>query len=270
MRLPVLNADSPLSWKESHRHDLEEIFGPVSSLGYRYAYENRRRHTLNFIRDAVPPSGEILDIAGAQGNFSIALAELGYQVTWNDLREELADYIRLKADDSALKRIHFAPGNAFELGYKERFDCVLITEIIEHVAHPDEFLRSAANMVRPGGHIVMSTPNGAYFGNKLPRFSACQDPSIYEHLQFKPNSDGHIFLLWPDEVRRMGEAAGLVCRKHKLFTTPLTNGFLKTRFLLSLLPKSCIFLLERATILLPAWINTRLMLSSATLFQKAS
>jgi 2-polyprenyl-3-methyl-5-hydroxy-6-metoxy-1,4-benzoquinol methylase len=40
------------------------------------------------------------------------------------------------------------------------FDAVLITEVIEHVAHPDEFLAKTAALVKPHGSIVLTTPNG--------------------------------------------------------------------------------------------------------------
>lgn len=42
---------------------------------------------------------------------------------------------------------------------------VLMTEIIEHVAHPDEFLTRIASLVRPGGWVIITTPNGGYWRN---------------------------------------------------------------------------------------------------------
>ena len=185
----------PESWKLSYVYDLEEVYGEISNRGYAYAYRERRQHTLDLVADVLPPGARILDIAAAQGNFSLALAEMGYHVTWNDLRAELADYVRLKYERGDLD---FSPGNAFDLKFDEPFDAVLITEVIEHVAHPDQFLANTARLVRTGGYIVLTTPNGAYFRNTLPRFSDCVDPTIYEGGQFKPNADGHIFLLHPD------------------------------------------------------------------------
>jgi 2-polyprenyl-3-methyl-5-hydroxy-6-metoxy-1,4-benzoquinol methylase len=108
------------------------------------------------------------------------------------LRADLADYVRLKYETGS---ITFAPGNAFELALAERFDAVLATELIEHVAHPDEFLRQLAGLARPGGVLIVTTPNGAYFRNKLPRFSDIPDPSVLEQSQFQPGTDGHLFVL---------------------------------------------------------------------------
>src|SRR5689334_17797222 len=86
----------PASWKGSYKYDLEEIYGKVTHLGYVNGYKNRREQTLRLLREVLPPGATVLDIAAAQGNFSLALAERGYKVIWNDLREELADYVRLK------------------------------------------------------------------------------------------------------------------------------------------------------------------------------
>jgi 2-polyprenyl-3-methyl-5-hydroxy-6-metoxy-1,4-benzoquinol methylase len=248
------NSDWPKSWRESYAYDLEEIYGEISNPGYAYAYDNRRRRTLQLIREVLPAGARILDIAGAQGNFALALAELGYDVTWNDLRADLTDYVRQKQEQGTIR---FAPGNAFELNFPSRFDGILVAEIIEHVAHPDEFLIKAAKLVRSGGYIVMSTPNGAYFRNHLPKFSDCIDPSVYEAVQFKPNSDGHIFLLHPDEIRLLAKAAGLKIDRLELITNPLTNGHIKTQPLLRVLPRRLVFGIETMTQRLPRPIARR-------------
>ena len=255
----------PESWKYSYPYDLEEVYGEISNRGYAYAYDNRRRETLRLLTDVVPRGARVLDIAAAQGNFSLTLAEIGYAVTWNDLREDLAGYTRLKYEHGD---IQFAPGNAFELEFRVPFDAVLITEVIEHVAHPDEFLAQSARLVRPGGHIVMTTPNGAYFRNPLPRFSDCPDPGVYDSVQFQPNSDGHIFLLHPDEIRPLAGRAGLEVEEITLFTNPLTHGHLKTRRLLDLLPRAVINIAEAATRQLPEPVGRRLLLQMAVRFRK--
>jgi 2-polyprenyl-6-hydroxyphenyl methylase/3-demethylubiquinone-9 3-methyltransferase len=262
----VIPQDSwPEAWRYSYPYDLEEIYGEPSCYGYAYAYQNRRRHTLHMIEEVLPKGATILDVAAAQGNFTLSLAEMGYEVTWNDLRADLADYVRLKHETGV---VHYAPGNAFELGFDGQFDCVLITEIIEHVAHPDEFLRKVAAMVKPGGYVVMSTPNGRYFINDLPKFTDCPDPSVFESQQFKPNSDGHIFLLWPDEIRPLGSAAGLVLEKHECFTNLLTAGHLKTELLLKCLPRSVVESIENATSSLPAAARSKVTTSSSTRYRK--
>ncbi len=253
----------PDSWKLSHHYDLLEQPGAEDRTGYVYTYRERWKRTLALVKRAAPPPATVLDVAAAQGNFSLALAELGYDVTWNDLRVELADYVRLKYDRGNL---HYAPGNAFELGFRECFDVVLITEVIEHVAHPDAFLTQIAQMVRPGGHVVLTTPNGAYFRNRLPRFSDHPDPSRFESMQFQPDSDGHIFLLHEDEIRALADQSGLDVVELQMFANSLTNAHLKTAPLLRVLPSGVVNVIERATETLP--FRSRLHTSIAVLLRK--
>lgn len=255
----------PESWKYSYPYDLEEVYGQVSCHGYAYAYENRRCKTLALVEEVVPPGSRILDVAAAQGNFSLALAERGYRVTWNDLRADLVDYVKLKHEHGD---ITFAPGNVFELEFDHAFDCVVATEVIEHVAHPDEFLKKLSQMVRPGGYLVLTTPNGAYFRNDLPRFSECDDPSVFESVQFKPNADGHIFLLWPDELERLAEQAGWMLERRAVFTTPLTNGHVKLGIALRVLPRRVVFAVEGLASHLPLWLKHKLMVHAAARFRR--
>ena len=259
------NESWPQSWRDSYFYDRSEIYGDISHYGYAYAYENRRRATLRLLTEVLSPGASILDIAAAQGNFSLALAELGFDVTWNDLRAELADYVRSKHERG---QIHFALGNAFELSFPSLFDAVLITEIIEHVAHPDDFLAKAAALVRPGGYIVMTTPNGGYFKNRLPKFSECADPAVFESVQFKPNADGHIFLLHATEIEPLARSAGLTVEKIALFTNPLTAGHMKAEHLLKVLPRAAVFLAETLTRVLPDALKRRLLVQMAVRFRK--
>ena len=124
MKRVYLEETWPDSWKASYPYDLQEVYGEVTDHGYAYAYDNRRRQTLRLLTEVLEPGARILDVAAAQGNFSLVLAEMGYRVTWNDLRTELADYVRLKHERGV---IEFAPGNAFELSFPALFDAVLIS-----------------------------------------------------------------------------------------------------------------------------------------------
>jgi 2-polyprenyl-3-methyl-5-hydroxy-6-metoxy-1,4-benzoquinol methylase len=259
------SASWPESWKRSYSHDLLEIYGDASHRGYSYAYAVRREQTLRMIDKAIRPPATILDVAAAQGNFSLLLAELGYEVTWNDIRRELADYVRLKYESGT---VHFAPGNMFELDLQETFDVILITEIIEHVAHPDRFLGRVARMVKRGGYIVMTTPNGGYFRNKLPKFSTFRDPSSFDSSQFKPDADGHIFLLHLDEVEALAVTVGLSLREFQLFTNVLTNGHMKSNALLRILPRRWIERIEEWTQTWPLPLRIRFNTGMAVLMQR--
>ena len=263
MRQPNYSDNWPEDWKISHHYDLLEVYGESNPDGYAYAYANRRKHTLELIQSIALPKARILDVAAAQGNFSIALAELGYEVTWNDLRENLAEYTKLKQERGI---IHYKPGNIFELDFESYFDIALITEIIEHVAHPDDFLRKISKMVKPHGYVVMTTPNGEYLLNSLPRFSDHPNPAQFDTVQFQPNSDGHIFLLHQDEIETLAQQSGLKIIETRFFTNPLTNGHLKLASLLKVIPRSWINAFEYLTASSPIVIKKKIHVGMAVLF----
>lgn len=269
MKKVTFDSNWPESYKVSYNYDLLEIYNevPKKFLGYTYHYLLRYDATLDLIKKYAKQGGSILDVAAAQGNFSLALAELGYDVTWNDLRSELVDYVKLKYEKG---KINFAPGNVFELGFKDKFDVVLVTEIIEHVAHPDDFLSKIAEMIKPGGFIVMTTPNGAYFLNDLPKFSDHPDPSIFESVQFKPNSDGHIFLLYREELYTFAKKTNLNLLETKFYSNFISSGHLKSSLLLPFIPKALLNLFEKIVQKSPLFIKKKISTGIAAVFQKTN
>jgi 2-polyprenyl-3-methyl-5-hydroxy-6-metoxy-1,4-benzoquinol methylase len=249
MRLPVRESTWPDEWLRCYHYDRLELLASDREsagheIGYCRAYRERFTRTLAAVERSAPPGSSVLDVAGAQGNFSLALAERGYHVTWNDLREDLIPYVRAKHERGDVR---YAAGNVFELEFAEGFDLVLATEIIEHLAHPDRFVARLATLVRPGGSIVLTTPNGSYWRNKLPRFTECANPEQFEQFQFKPDADGHIFLFSADDIRLVAADAGLVVETASLFTNPLTRGALRLDRLLPYVPEPVVRLGERIT-----------------------
>lgn len=265
MKKISISGNVPESWKLSYQYDCLEIYGSKERLGYSYAYKNRRRKTLETIQRLVKPGDRILDLAAAQGNFTLALAELGYEMTWNDLRGELVDYVKQKQETGT---VNYAVGNAFELNFDGAFDLVLVAEVIEHMAHPDEFLEKVASLVKPGGYVVMTTPNGGYFRNKLPRFSDFQDTSQFEAMQFQPDGNGHIFLLHRDEIEKLSRNTSLILKDIYFFTNPLTNGHLKLEVLLKILPEKIVEALDGFTSHLPSAIAINLNIHTLAVLQK--
>jgi 2-polyprenyl-3-methyl-5-hydroxy-6-metoxy-1,4-benzoquinol methylase len=265
MRSPEPSADWPDSWKLSFSHDRLELYGEDPRSAYAASYRQRWRHTLALIREAASPGARVLDVAAGQGNATLALAELGYRVTWNDYRADLIPYVRSKYERGD---VEYVAGNIFDLEFEEPFDLVLAAEVVEHVAHPDRFLEKLSTLIKPEGTIVLTTPNGEYFRNRLPKFAECADPSMFESVQFQPDGDGHIFLLYPDELAMLAEQAGLRVVRNLFFNNTLTSGGLMTRKILPLVPARAVETIEAVTAAFPVSMARRVHTAMAAILRR--
>jgi SAM-dependent methyltransferase len=97
----------------------------------------------------------ILDIGGGNGSqLAIPLADSGYQVTAIDPHQPSIEHGRRLA--AAVKFHH---GSISDLP-PTKFECVIISEVLEHVDEPELLLRMALPYLAKSGILVITVPNG--------------------------------------------------------------------------------------------------------------
>ncbi len=114
-----------------------------------------------FDRDPQAPRAleglRILDVGCGGGLLSEPLARMGAQVVGVDAAERNIPVARLHAERMGLE-IDYRAGTVEALAEAgELFDAVVCLEVVEHVAHLADFVKSCAEVVRPGGILVAST-----------------------------------------------------------------------------------------------------------------
>ena len=104
----------------------------------------------------IPGDASVLDVGAGAGAFSKRLADLGYKVTALDCDPEKwlpteIPFLRLDIDAGIASSVN------------DVFDAVCCLEVIEHVENPWNLLREIYSVVKPGGYLLLSTPNVTSF-----------------------------------------------------------------------------------------------------------
>lgn len=101
----------------------------------------------------------ILDIGCGGGILSEPLARLGGEVVGIDPATENVEVARLHAQQSGLAIDYRATTAEALADAGEKFDIVIASEVVEHVADLPLFVKRACEMVKPGGFMAVTTIN---------------------------------------------------------------------------------------------------------------
>lgn len=242
IRLPSVSELSSPSQEKLRQHDLAELHRSSDdpfAFGYvtRLAMIARLVDQYTSLRNA-----RILDAACAQGNVALILAAKGYVSTGIDLRTEFVEYARLKDTEN---RVDWVVGSVMKLPLRtECIDVVILGEIMEHVAYPENLFGEAARVLVPNGTLVATTPNGDFVRSGLRTLADVADRQRIAQLEFKPDADGHLYLPTREEVILLGTGAGLVFREHHYYQTTPVTGWPKMQRLVRRLGVGCRLSLE--------------------------
>lgn len=128
----------------------------------------------------------------------------------------------------------------------EFFDAVIIGEIIEHIFDTDFFLEEIKRILKPGGRIVISTPNVASFGRRLLLFFGINP--IIEASPNEADSSGHVRYFTTKSLSQLLKKHNFRIVKYKSdYVNFSKNGSVKSSFLAKIFPKlgtSIVFLCE--------------------------
>lgn len=184
-------------------HDLNELNSTDKSSIQRIFYKEHMALVLNIIKNNILKEGsthkniKVLDVACAQGNCSITLAEMGCTVFATDLNMNFLTYANIK-DDKNL--VEFICCNGFSMPFKESsFDLIILGELLEHVAYPENLIDDTNRFIKKNGHLLITTPNGNNLLNKLPNLSDISNRETLISKQFGPDAKDHLFLLTKEE-----------------------------------------------------------------------
>jgi len=138
--------------------------------------------------------GKLLDVGAGDGTLASRLRTEGFQVSAVDLITR----------DFQPRDIEIRVGNLNSgIPYADgEFDAAVATEVIEHLENPWMFIRELHRITRPGGTVVISTPN---MDSVFVRAWFALTGRLYNFMEASYRSIGHISPIYLWNLKRMIE-----------------------------------------------------------------
>ncbi len=202
-------------WDKSGKFKPLHEFNPIRILHLKRKIEERF---------AKISGVKILDVGCGGGLVAEPFAVAGADVTAIDASERNIQVAKIHAEKSGLK-IDYQVSTAEELnekltrGFTEGFNVVLALEIIEHVADPEGFIQSLANLTNKDGLVFVATINRNLKSLALAKIA------VEYLLRWLPigTHDWKKFLK-PSEVNSYAEKAGLKLKELRGFEYNIINS----------------------------------------------
>lgn len=141
---------------EQYGTDGHEVKDPTR---FMIMYEGQLKEMVSMI----PPMQNILDVGAGDGILAGLLLKDAKTLTALDISMK-----RIKRCAETYKKGHFIVADAEELPFRRGiFDCIVASELIEHLIEPERFLLSSHHVLKRGGSLIISTPSALFYENNL-------------------------------------------------------------------------------------------------------
>ncbi|MCX5704349.1 MAG: methyltransferase domain-containing protein [Candidatus Omnitrophica bacterium] len=158
--------------------------GPFSGVVAELSYQKRISFTLKFI----PDSSTILDFGCGDGRVTKDILTRAKKVVAIDISEKAIEVAKKFNNHPNIKYINTT---IEDFSSEEKFDAVIMFEIIEHIYDPKSIFHKAKNLLKEDGVIILSTPNFLRLTRRVKRLYGIK------HIR-----------------RRMGKDADRICCDH--------------------------------------------------------
>jgi SAM-dependent methyltransferase len=102
----------------------------------------------------------VVDVGCGHGSITLPLAALGCRVDGVDLLESNIEKARRDAESQGAENVTFVQGDAMTFGDADAYDVVIASEIVQVIPTPERFVANLARIVKPGGWVILTSPNG--------------------------------------------------------------------------------------------------------------
>lgn len=142
-------------YSDDNKYFFKSIADEFEQLDNQYDVTTRKNLVFNeFLSNMQLENMVILDAGCGYGAFSMELAKSTSRLVSSDLIYELTSKTVNKTKESGVV------SDALSLPFFDNsFDLVVTSEMVEHTPNPEEVIFELIRVLKPGGHIVLTTPN---------------------------------------------------------------------------------------------------------------
>lgn len=181
---------------------------PITEYGYNNAEYKTPQYLLDGVERALAPlyaagSRTLIEIGCGTGYTAARLAAKGWQVRATDIS---SDGIAIANSTYGESGVRFEAASIYDRDLSSRFgtfDVLLAIEVIEHLQLPRELLLRAAELLNPGGAVILTTPYHGYLKNLALSVTNRWD----RHFAVEWDA-GHVRFFSPAALTRMAYGCG--------------------------------------------------------------
>ena len=156
--MPVIEQIKPIKQISTYPTIMKNRVNVAAHTEFKEVVDIKR---LNFIADIIQtycnPGARILDIGCGNGNIASGIGSLGYEVIGIDFSNKAINYAQSRNKQA---NVTFEVRNAEEVDDDEHYDAIICSEVLEHLHHPDLLVKTIARILKPGGVLIATVPNG--------------------------------------------------------------------------------------------------------------
>lgn len=159
----------------------------------------------------------ILDVGCATGYLGEKLKNRGNYVVGLDISPLAVDQAKKRLDEAFVYNL----GSDETFPTKEKFDLIIMSEVVEHLFSPKKAINRLKHQLKPGGELLISTPNFLHIANRK-RFLLgdfhYEDSGVFD--------EGHIrFFTHKSLISMMADLGFVSIRENHVFSPNFISFF---------------------------------------------